>query len=384
MLVGTALVLFYFLTPFFILYLCHKFPFVNKLGAVLIAYLAGIILGILNIVPPEYKQLQETIMTITVPLALPLMLFSSDIRSWSKIAGKTLLSMIISIVGLLFFIIVGYLIFKHKSSPDLWEVGGLLVGLYTGGTPNLASLKIMLDVNNDTYLLTNTYDMMVSAAYFLFLISFGKNVFGKILPHFHKPQPMAEAELIAKSAEDPYWGLFKKKNGRPLLKGFLLAVLIFAIGGGATLLVPENSQMVVVILIITTLAIAASLIPSVNKLPKTFELGMYLILVFSIDVASLVNVFDMFGATPRLFYYITLVIFGALTFHVLVSALFKIDRDTVMVTSTALICSPPFVPAVAGALKNKDVVMSGITVGIIGYAIGNYLGLIIAQLLKLL
>jgi uncharacterized membrane protein len=92
----------------------------------------------------------------------------------------------------------------------------------------------------------------------------------------------------------------------------------------------------------------------------------------------------MFGATPRLFYYITLVIFGALMFHVLVSALFKIDRDTVMITSTALICSPPFVPAVAGALKNKDVVMSGITVGIIGYAIGNYLGLVIAELLKLL
>ncbi|RLD89614.1 MAG: hypothetical protein DRJ09_06290 [Bacteroidetes bacterium] len=43
-----------------------------------------------------------------------------------------------------------------------------------------------------------------------------------------------------------------------------------------------------------------------------------------------------------------------------------------------------FVPAVAEALKNKDVVMSGITVGIIGYAIGNYLGLVIAELLKLL
>jgi uncharacterized membrane protein len=384
MLTGAALVLFYFLTPFLILHLCHRFPFINKLGAVLIAYFAGIVIGAFNIIPPEYKELQEIIMTITVPLALPLMLFSSNIRTWTKLAGKTLLSMVISITGLLLFIIVGYLIFKDKSSPDLWEVGGLLVGLYTGGTPNLASLKIMLDVNNNTYLLTNTYDMLISAIYFLFLISVGKNIFGKILPHFHKPQPMVEKELIAQSAQDPYWGLFKKKNGRPLLKGFLLSVLIFAVGGSATFLVPENSQMIVVMLIITTLAIAASLIPSVNKLPKTFELGMYLILVFSIDVASLVNIFDMFGSTPLLFYYISMVIFGALIFHVLVSSLFKIDRDTVMVTSAALICSPPFVPAVAGAIKNKDVMVSGITVGIIGYAIGNYLGLLIAELLKTL
>ncbi len=384
MLIGIALVLFYFLTPFVILHLCHKFPFINKLGAVLIAYLAGIIIGALEIIPPEYKQLQNTIMTITVPLALPLMLFSSNIRSWTKIAGKTLLSMVISLAGLVIFITLGYLLFKNPETPDLWEVGGLLVGLYSGGTPNLASLKIMLDVNNDTYLLTNAYDMMVSAAYFLFLISFGKTVFGKLLPTFHKPQPMVEKELISQSAEDPYRGLFKKKNGRPLLKGFLLSVVVFAIGGSTTLFVPENSQMIVVMLIITTLSILASLIPSVNKLPKTFELGMYLILVFSIDVASLVNIFDMIGAAPQLLYYITWVIFGSLLFHVLVASLFKIDRDTVMVTSAALVCSPPFVPAVAGALKNKDIVVSGVTVGIIGYAIGNYLGLFMAELLKTL
>jgi uncharacterized membrane protein len=40
------------------------------------------------------------------------------------------------------------------------------------------------------------------------------------------------------------------------------------------------------------------------------------------------------------------------------------------------------VPAVAGALKNKEIVVSGLTVGIIGYAVGNYLGVIIAQLLQ--
>jgi uncharacterized membrane protein len=142
--------------------------------------------------------------------------------------------------------------------------------------------------------------------------------------------------------------------------------------------------MLVVILTITTLGILASFVPAINKLPKTFELGMYLILVFSIDVASLVDITEMFGAEPKLFYYITYVIFGALFFHVLASRFFKIDRDTVMVTSTALICSPPFVPAVAGAIKNKNVVVSGLTVGIIGYAIGNYLGVVIAELLKIL
>ncbi len=51
-----------------------------------------------------------------------------------------------------------------------------------------------------------------------------------------------------------------------------------------------------------------------------------------------------------------------------------------MGTSTALVCSPPFVPMIANAIKNKNVILPGITVGIIGYAIGNYLGVFISWL----
>jgi uncharacterized membrane protein len=53
-----------------------------------------------------------------------------------------------------------------------------------------------------------------------------------------------------------------------------------------------------------------------------------------------------------------------------------------MITSTALVCSPPFVPVIAAAIGNKKVIVSGLTVGIIGYAVGNYLGYIIAEALK--
>jgi len=45
---------------------------------------------------------------------------------------------------------------------------------------------------------------------------------------------------------------------------------------------------------------------------------------------------------------------------------------------------PPFVPAVAGAIKNKEIIVSGLTVGIIGYAVGNYLGVLVAEFLRAL
>jgi len=136
-----------------------------------------------------------------------------------------------------------------------------------------------------------------------------------------------------------------------------------------------------VILLITTLGMLGSAVPSLRKTPYSFELGMYLILVFSVTVSSMVNINEMIHASPQLILYIMLVVFGSLILHVILARMFKIDADTVLITSTALICSPPFVPVVAGAINNKSLIIPGLSVGIIGYAVGNYLGFIVAELL---
>ncbi len=380
--INIILVLFYVFTPLFILHLCHRFPWVNKLGAIMIAYGIGLFLGNLNIIPKSATGIQDIITTITVPLAIPLMLFSANMRSWIKVAGKTMLSMLIAMFSVVFMVVLGYVLFKSEANESFWKVGGLLIGVYTGGTPNIAALKLMLHVDNNVFLLVNTYDMVISAVYFFFLITIAQKVFQWVLPKYKNKTAVNEKAMLKEAAQDPYWGILKKKNFIPLIKAFGLSLLIFLIGGGLMLSVPEKAQMIVVILSITTLGILLSLVPAINRIPKTFELGMYLILIFSIDVASMVNITEMFGSSPHLFFYVLLVIFGSLFMQVVISAFFKIDADTTIVTSTAMICSPPFVPAVAGALKNKEIVISGLTVGIIGYAIGNYLGVVIAEMLK--
>ncbi len=137
----------------------------------------------------------------------------------------------------------------------------------------------------------------------------------------------------------------------PLLIAIGLAVLIFAIGGGLSMLVPENSSMAVAILSITTLGIAASFIPKINKTEKTFDAGMYLILIFSVVVASMADFRNLNINAVHLFLYITLCVFGSFIIHIILAKIFNVDADNVIVVSTALTCSPPFVPVVASALK---------------------------------
>jgi len=370
---------FYLLSPALILYLCHKFPLINKLGSVLVAYIFGLLLGSSGLIPEGSDNLQDIIMSASIPLAIPLLLFSSNVKDWFSIAGKSFLSMLLAVISVIVTVVVGFLIFKD-TYPELWKVGGMLVGVYTGGTPNLASLKLMLDVNENTYLVTHTYDMALSGLYFFFLLIAGQKVFSFVLPRY---KPLEKPKLTEQNPNtvDPYQDILQKKHRKGLAIALALAVLIVVISGAVGLLVPSNIMMVTVILLITSLAMGFSFFPFVRNIEKSFDLGMYLILIFSVTVASMVNVHDLLQASPQLFYYISFVVFGSLLLHVLLSAVFKIDTDTVIVTSTALICSPPFVPAVAGAMKNKEVILPGLTIGIIGYAIGNYLGFILANFL---
>ncbi len=76
--------------------------------------------------------------------------------------------------------------------------------------------------------------------------------------------------------------------------------------------------------------------------------------------------------------YLILIIFCG---KLIVSKIFKINGDLVLVSSIALINSPPFVPMVAAVLNNKNIILPGIAIGLLGYAVGNYLGIGIFMML---
>lgn len=374
-----ALTIFYFLAPFLVLHLCHKFRYVNKLGAVVVAYIIGLLLGNLHILPANSQSLQDALTAVTIPLAIPLMLFSTNLKQVFLLAKKAIISLFIGLVSVIILVTTGYFIF-NDSIPEPWKMSGLLVGVYTGGTPNLASLKLILNVDESQYLMTHSADLVIGVLYLFFLMSAGQRLFGAFLSPAKKKE--IPSEPLNLDGQDPYYDILKRKYTRPLSKALLLSLIVVAISYLVSLLVPQSAQMAVIMLMITTLSLALSFWEPVRSIPKTFDLGMYFVLVFSVVVASMVNVTTLTnGAIPILFY-VGWVVFGSLIIQLLLSRWFGIDADTVIITSTALLCSPPFVPVVAGALRNRSIVVPGLTIGIVGYTIGNYIGFVLAQILK--
>ncbi len=374
----TLLAAFYLLLPAIILYLEKKSSLVKKIGAILFAYGIGIVMGLSGLLPEGSIKVQEMVANISVPLAIPLMLFSTKIRDWFQLAGNTFKSLLIGFFAITITVVLGYLLLKPQGDTEYWKVAALLTGVYTGGTPNLAALKTMLQVENDTYLVVHTYDMLFSAMYLFFLISVGQRFFLLFLPAFKRNSTV---DIDVKEV-DTFDKIFNKKALLPLLKVFGVSIVIFGMSFVLAGLFDESVFMVIFVLALSTLALLVSLWEPVNKVVESFDLGMYFILMFSLSISSMVNIDNIIHPSYHLIWYPGFVIFGSLLIQAILSKIFKVDTDTMMVTTTALVCSPPFVPMITTAIGNKNVLVPGITVGLIGYALGNYPGFFIGEMLR--
>ena len=378
--VGNILtIVFFLLCPACVLWLCRRFPLLDKIGPVLILYIMGIIFG--NLFHPSgMADVQDVLSSATVPLAIPLMLFSCTFQR-SKTRSQ-LIALLLGLAAVTISVIVGYFLFG-RNMEDGAKIGGMLTGVYTGGTINLASLKVMLGVSEETFILLNSFDMAVSFLYLTFLLSVGIRMFRRWLPAQKSDDDLEEIKEQEK--EQPFKGLFTRQGLRDA--GFLLAVdaLIIGISAGLGLLAGDGAFMTVLILSLTTLGIVASFWRPIKKRKYGYEIGMYCIYVFSVVVASMADLRSLsISGSLNMLGYLTFVIFFSLLLEVLAAKPFKVDADTMTVSSVAYICSPPFVPMMVAAMKNKSVLAGGLSVGVVGYAVGNYLGFLIARLLETL
>ena len=369
--------------PAGVLWICKKVRFLGKIGPVLLLYILGVIIGNIGIKPEGMATLQDIMSSAMVPLAIPMMLYGCTFRL--RETRQQLKALLTGLAAVVIAVIIGHLIFGRHLDEGA-KIGGMLTGVYTGGTINLAALKTMLGVKNETYILLNSYDMLVSFLYLTFLLTIGIKLFRKFLPF--KPDTLVseeDGEMEVQEEEGDYSDLRTRKGLKDAGKLFGITLLICAVSAGVALLFPKSSFMVIFILMLTTLGLVCSFIKPVHNLKHSYNIGMYFIYIFCIVVASMADLTNLnLDGSLNLLGYLLFAVFGSLAIQALLARLFKIDADTMVIASVTFINSPPFVPMMAAAMKNRRVLVTGLTLGIIGYAVGNYLGFLISELLKLL
>lgn len=387
MLSNILLLLFYLFAPAGILFICRKIRIFNKIGPVLTLYLLGVIVANIGIFPSESNEhdkllkFQNSISEVLVPLALPMMLFGCNFKKFSL--RKSLGALVIGITSVMIFVMIGYIAFRNNLGEESTIMSAALTGQYLGGAANLAAIKQMLGLSTENFIILSTCNLIVSFFYLMFLMGGGVKLARRIVGTIASQE---QAVNIAEyTEENPYKDFCKTENLVQLVKILFASIIVTGISVYiGTLWGNEgNISMIALILSITTISLLLTCWKEVRSWDKSYDSGMYLIYVFCLVMATMADLSSIdWQQSIHVLIFQAIIIFGSLCLTVLMAKLFRIDADTAVITSDTLINSPICVPMIAATMKNKDVIVTGITNGLAGYAIGNYIGFLMFNLLN--
>ncbi len=379
-----------------VLWVCRKVKVLNKLGPVLTLYILGVIIANLHIVPEDCKAIQKTLQDVMIPLAIPMMLFGCNFKNFK--AGVTVRAFIVGIVSVAVMVLGGFWLLKEQLGVSGPTIGATLSGQYSGGAGNFAAVNMMLGgqgLKGEMFALVSTCNLIVSFFYLMFLMGGGVNIARRVVhgKNFQAYNDSINAQDFVN--DNPYKDFGKKKSIVQLLKVFGAAVVVavasllisnfFKEGTVMFDLLGGDYSLAVMILVLTTISLLLTGFKEVRTWDKSFDAGMYLIYIFCLAMAMLADLSQLdWKLGLWVLIYQTIIVFGSLALGVLLARPCKVDADSAVITSDTLVNSPICVPMIAATMKNKNAIMVGITNGLAGYAIGNYLGYLIFNLLQLL
>lgn len=376
--------------PYLGIRLLQYLPQVKWLSPVVWSYALGILVANLHILP-IHTAIATNISHAAILFAIPLLLYSTDLIAWFRHARSTVWSFGLCILtGLVSSTFMAFAF--AETIPDVWRFSAMLVGVYTGGTPNLNAIGLALDANESSLVLLNAADTVCGIVYILFLTSFAPTLLSKFLPKFQSSNRRSEEAGATKQILENTISYEASSKELPVytfhlpsfLQAICLTLFIILASVGITYLISGSLENIVwIILSLTTFSVLASLSPKVRQIKGSFEMGEYLLLIFCVAIGMLADFSQLVEEGGMVLVFTACVMFSAILLHYFLAALLRIDRDTVMITSTAAIMGPVFVGQIASVIHNKQLVFSGMASGLMGYAIGNYLGIGLGYLLKL-
>lgn len=378
----------------------ERYRLFRSLGSALVGILAGMVLSNAGVIPGE-SSTYEFLMGPAVSVGIALILFSVDVRTVFSAGPKMLIAFAIGAVATAVGATVGALAWAPAVGEETWKLAGQFTGTYTGGGMNFAALGQALDTSPDLFTAATAADVIVTAFWMATCLSapllLGRGAVASPTaervsteavastappaggtPAYDQTAAGASHSASADTLEKALFG-----TGRALGLTDVSALVVLAVGtvtvagwlGDRLPGVPE-------VLWLTTLSLALAQVPAVKRVAGAAMLGNYLVLLFLASNGARSVVANIFEVGPAVFYYAatTVAVHGAIIFGV--GRLLGLDAGTITVASQANVGGAASAMAIASARGYAEKLLPGVAVGLLGYAVGNYTGFAVAQLLR--
>ena len=350
----------------------------TRLGAQLTGAVAAILLAIaaanIGLIPHDAAA-YSFVFTYLVPVLIPLFLFQADLRKIFFESTRMTVAFLLASIGTVVGVTVAALILDlgglgaaavmadGQREP---AIAGLFASTYIGGSVNYAALGEITGLKDDAsfFSAATAVDNLFSAVYLGFLA---------LMPGW--------AWLARKFATHDGEGATREVGNAPisamsLALALAAALSIVALGDGLVAWLDLQGWRYVLISALTL--ILATIFPVLPRLlAGSFELGVALSFVFFAAIAAGANLTAMIQVAPLLILmvFILLFIHALLTFGL--GSLLGLSMPELIIASNAAVLGATTAPALAATKGWRHLVTPGVLVGVLGYALGTFLGTVI-------
>ena len=371
------------------IFLEQRYQFAAKLTGAIIALVGAMILSNLNIIPiesPVYDQVWEYV----IPLAIPLLLFRSNIFKIWKESRRLLFIFLISSVGTVVGVGAGFLLL-HQFIPELDKIGAMMTGSYIGGGVNFAALSTKFQTPGELVSATVVADNSVMAFYFIVLITLPNMTFIK---KYFKRLYNSNDDANSNQAE-AYWKrneISLKDIAYSISIAFVLVAISFKISELVNEYIPKNNHFMEILvsiigdqfLLLTTFTLVTVALFSkfFENLNASDELGTFLIYIFFVVIGVPASIPIIIKTAPLLFIFVAVILIFNLSITLCFGKLFKFNIEEMLLASNANAGGPTTAAALAISKGWQGLVGPILIIGTLGYVIGNYVGTLMGYFLS--
>ncbi len=362
-----------------------KKPGFRHIGTALLVIILTAIEANIGLVPTTETPVYESIFNYGAPFSLFLLLLSVNLKDLRQ-AGLPMLTMFLlgslgTIIGV--FISVWAFAAPQTVGKLFYALAGMFTGTYIGGGINFHAVALHYGVSKagNLFVAATAADNIMTALWMVATLG---------LPRFlqrrfpHQRMTHSEASTVDMATSETNADQFS--DAETMNPNDLAIVL--ALGFGCIFLSKQISAIVTgipFVLILTTFALLLAQFRVVNKLRGSRLVGLFGIYIFLAvigaycDIVTLLHdgrlAIVLFGMILLLVLIHAIIVFG-------VGALFRQDWDILSIVSQANIGGATSALALAKSLNRPDLQLPAVLVGSLGNAIGTYLGIVVAEILR--
>lgn len=359
----------------------QKFKGFKTLGPALFVIIAGIILANLKIVP-GYVDVYGVISTYCIPLSISLYLLNVDLKQILKMSKQPIISIISAVFCVSLVAVVFGSIFAGRMDEG-WKISGMFVGTYTGGSSNLTAIATGLNATAETIAAANAADYVIGMP--ALILMFAIPAIYKSSKKLQKfwPYQFTDAELEGDGEQKELMEA-EKWSIKDIASLLAIAASVVAVSTALAGYLPADFSSAGRILLISTLSIIVAQVPAVKRLRGALNLGMFFGMMFLAVVGFSVDIAGFFGSAVTITLFCFCVIFGSLVLHLLITRLLKIKFEYVLLGIVGAIADGSTAALVASGAKWKSLISIGLLMGVIGGVCGNYVGIAVAYLVRMI